>query len=303
MSQRVYYHSAPQSTASKLIQLFMGLFGMKRAMEKKIANNSYSKVPASIPKSIQRELSVSEFEVKRRKVWKLTKKNGDTGTIIIYLHGGAYYANITRQHWLFIEQLANGSNAIVVVPDYPLAPEHSCAQTYEFVDDLYAKLISDYPTHRIIAMGDSAGGGLALGYAQKICSESVKQPEQIILFSPWLDVTMSNPDIARIDKSDKILSINGLKMAGERYAADLNVTDYRVSPIYGNFSKIGRVSIFAGTNDMLIADARKCIQIMERNGLDFYYFEYPNMFHDWIVVPSLTESKDVIEKVCRLIKS
>ena len=86
-----------------------------------------------------------------------------------------------------------------------------------------AKLITDYPTKRIILMGDSAGGGLAFGFVQQLRNENKKQPEQIIIFSPWLDVTMNNPNIELIEKEDKMLSIKGLKNAGQKYAGNLRL--------------------------------------------------------------------------------
>ena len=149
-------------------------------------------------------------------------------------------------------------------------------------------------------MGDSAGGGLALGYAQKICIENVKQPEQIILFSPWLDVAMVNTEMAKYEKLDKILSVKGLKIAGEKYAGDLDVNDCRVSPIYGDFTRLGKISIFIGTNEVFIADTRRLKALLEEQQVDFNYFEYPRMFHDWVVVTSLSETKDVLIKIKNL---
>jgi len=52
----------------------------------------------------------------------------------------------------------------------------------------------------LIMMGDSAGGGFALALAQKLKNESIDQPAQIILLSPWLDITLTNPDIKEIDR-------------------------------------------------------------------------------------------------------
>jgi acetyl esterase/lipase len=149
-------------------------------------------------------------------------------------------------------------------------------------------------------MGDSAGGGLALGFAQKIRNEKLKQPEQIILFSPWLDLSMSNPEIVKFDKFDKILSIEGLKIAGKKYADAMSLTDFRVSPIYGDFSNLGMISIFTGTSDVLIADARKLKQLLEIQNINFNYFEYSGMFHDWVVVTSLSETKDVLSRINEL---
>lgn len=296
MSGKEYYHPIPPSPESRLIQFFMGLFGMKRAMEKKILLNGYSKVPAKLPKSIIKRYNVQVDEQNGRKIWTLSQKNIESDSVILYLHGGAYYANITNIHWDFVEQLIIRINATIVVPDYPLAPEATCIDTYQFLDAVYAKIISYYFSKKIMLMGDSAGGGLALGFAMKIKNEDIKQPQQIILLSPWLDVSMDNPEIANYDKLDKILSLNGLKIAGKKYAGNLSVTDFRVSPIYGDFNNLGEISIFIGTNDMLIADCLKCKKILEDQNISFNFFKYPKMFHDWVIVTNLNEAKDVMNK-------
>lgn len=302
MTKMVYYHTVPPSVKSRLIQVFMGLFGMKRAMEKKIVNNTFSKVPASIPKSIRKRYKVEVEKFRGRMCWVIYPKRSENNTVILFLHGGAYYANITLMHWRLIEKLLNSTHTAFIVPDYPLVPESNCKDTYQFLDIVYAKLISDFHSKKIVFMGDSSGGGLALGFAQKIKNESVKQPEKILLFSPWLDVSMSNPDIAKFEQRDKILNLTGLKIAGENYADDLGITDFRVSPMYGDFSNLGEISIFIGTNDILIADARKLKQMLEEQQIDYKYFEYPKMFHDWVVVSNLEETNEVIRKVNSCLK-
>ncbi len=275
----------------------MGLFSMKRVLEKKIVNNTYSKKPASIPKSFHSNYNIDIEEFKSRKVWTISPKNNNSNTVILFLHGGAYYANITKMHWQLIDQLITNTKATFIVSDYPLAPESTCIDAYQFLDIVYAKLISNFPTKQLVFMGDSAGGGLALGFAQKIGNEEQKKPEQIILFSPWLDVSMANPEIAKFDKCDKILSINGLKIAGKNFAGELDVKDFRVSPIYGDFSNLGKISIFIGTNDVLIADARKFKLLLQNQNIDFNYFEYPGLFHDWVVVKKIRETIDVLDKI------
>lgn len=54
----------------------------------------------------------------------------------------------------------------------------------------------------LILMGDSAGGGFVLALAQFMKQEEVPQPSQLILLSPWLDLSLSNPNIKEIDPSD-----------------------------------------------------------------------------------------------------
>lgn len=270
---------------------------MDKKMEKRILENTYPKKAAKIPKSFFKKYDIQTVKQNDRDVWEIKRKGSDPNLIILYLHGGAYYANINTQHWSLIEQLVLATKAKVIIPDYPLAPEANCLDVYRFMDTLYKRLVIMYPEKKIVFTGDSAGGGIALGYAQKIKNEEVKQPGEIIIFSPWLDVSMSNPDILKFEKDDNILNVKGLKHAGKTYAGNLEVTDYRISPIYGNFKDLARITIFTGTKDLLIADARKCKLILEEQGVSFNYFEYRDMFHAWVIIPALKESQDVIKKV------
>jgi len=298
-----YLHNTPPCFESKLIQSAMSLIGMKKKMERKMIANNFDRDPAKPPKSLLKNVTIQNLEQSGRKIWIIYPKESETDVVVFYLHGGAYMANITKQHWDLIEQLINRTNATMVVPDYPLVPEASCNETYDFIDILYAGLTTDYPTKRIVFIGDSAGGGLAFGFVQQLRNGNKKQPNQIILFSPWLDVTMNNPNIALIDKDDKMLSIRGLRNAGQKYAGNLDLKDFRVSPIYGDLNGLCRISIFTGTNDILNADAQKCKQLMNDQQIHFNYFEYPKMFHDWVIITGLKESCDAINKVDNLINS
>jgi len=296
-----FQYNLQPSFESKIIQSIMGLSGMKKKMEKKMISSSFAKNPAKLPKSLFRNFNIEEIEQNGRKVWTISSKDSISDIVILYLHGGAYMGNITKQHWDLIELLIIKTNATIIIPDYPLAPEATYNETYNFIEELYTKLTTDYPSKRIVFIGDSAGGGLALGFAQQLKNENKKQPDEIIIFSPWLDITMSNPDIQMFEKYDKLLSIEGLQSAGKKYAGTIDLTDYRVSPIYGDFTGMCRISIFIGTNDILFADAKKCKQLLLDQNIRFNYFEYPKMFHDWVIITSLKESQDVINKVSKLI--
>jgi acetyl esterase/lipase len=296
-----YQHSISQSFQSKLIQTAMGLFGVKKKMERKMLTNGFSKEPAKIPKSLLKKSIIQEAEQNAHKVWTISPIDIKSDLIILYFHGGAYISSIVKEHWSLIEELISKTGATIIVPDYPLIPEACCKETYDFIEILFTRLITYYPAKRIVLMGDSAGGGLALGFTQQLRDENKKQPDQIIIFSPWLDVTMCNPIIERLDKEDNLLSITGLKSAGQKYAGNLDLKEFRVSPIYGDLTGICRISVFTGTRDILNADAQKLKQLMKDQNINFNYFEYPGMFHDWVIITSLKESNDVIIKVTKLV--
>jgi len=110
-----------------------------------------------------------------------------------------------------------------------------------------------------------------------------------------------NPDIRKLEKYDHILSKKGLREAGKNYAGNLDITDYRVSPNHGDFSGLSRITIFAGTNDLLLADARKCVHLLDKQTIVYNYFEYEKMMHDWVIITSLKEAQDAINKVSTII--
>ena len=298
-----YRHTQPPGFGSKLILVAMGLFGIKRAIEKRIFTNRFVKDPARLPQSLVKNFDNQEIEINGRKVWTISPKYNKSDVTILFFHGGAYVFNISRLHWSFIGQLIKKTNATVVVPDYPLAPEATYRETYGFIGDLYSRLTAGSGPKRIVFMGDSAGGGLAFGYAQLLRNENRNQPDQLIILSPWLDVTMTNPDIKATEKEDKILSVDGLREAAREYAGNTDLKDYRISPIYGCITGLCRISVFTGTKDILYPDANKCRQLMKDQSTSFNWFEYPGMFHDWVIITRLRESEDVINKVTRLVNN
>jgi acetyl esterase/lipase len=114
---------------------------------------------------------------------------------------------------------------------------------------------------------------------------------------------MSNEDILEIDKKDKMLGIEPLQIAGKAFAGDLDLKDYRLSPIYGDFSGLGKISVFIGTHDLFVADCRKLKSLTKASNISMNYFEYPKMFHGWFIVTSMKESKVALNQISLLINN
>ncbi|NND78849.1 MAG: alpha/beta hydrolase [Maribacter sp.] len=302
-SSITYIHSEKPSFTSKMIQSMSSLFGVKkgRDMIKKANQSTSTEVPVPAPKSMYKKYDIQESIVNNRKVWTIKPKENASDKIILYLHGGAYVSTIKKYHWKFAEELILKTNATIVIPDYPLAPSSNCENAIDLVGQVYQELLNKHSPENIDLMGDSSGGGLALGFAMYLSKENKPQPNQIILLFPWLDVTMSNEDILEIDKKDKILGIEPLQIAGKAFAGELNLKDYRVSPIYGDFSGLGKISVFIGTHDLLVADCRKLKSLTKASNISMNYFEYPKMFHGWVILTSMKESKVAINQISSLI--
>ena len=142
--------------------------------------------------------------------------------------------------------------------------------------------------------------GFYLALCQRLRYDNLPQPRRIILLSPWLDLTLTNPEIRSIDSHDPFLGISGMRKAAAAYSGGYDLNDYRLSPINGSLDGIAPISIFIGSNEILVADARKLMMIAKQRGIEIDYHEYVGMVHVWMLL-YVPESKHAQEKIKQLI--
>ena len=101
---------------------------------------------------------------------------------------------------------------------------------------------------------------------------------------------------------DPFLGKEGLRQAGKLYAGDTVPDHYLVSPINGSLAGLGKISLFAGSKEILVADTRKLKSLAEANGIDLDYYEYEDMVHAWMFLHFLPESRRAKQKIMDLIR-
>lgn len=172
---------------------------------------------------------------------------------VFYLHGGAYIHDFSPFHWRYLKKLIRETGAEVVAPAYRLAPYGTFRDAFRLIIPLYTEYRKQHPEKKIVLMGDSAGGGLALAVAEHLKQEGLLPPDELILFSPWVDVTMTNPSIRDYEPLDPWLTVS-LRAAGLRFADGADPKDYRINPIHGELSGIRNVLLITGTHELLYPD-------------------------------------------------
>lgn len=217
--------------------------------------------------------------------------------LVIYLHGGIYVNEITLPHITFCDKLAKKANAGVFAPIYPLAPNHTYKESYRIVEDLYKYFLS--LKKPITIMGDSAGGGLALAFAEYLGANDMPQPDHLVLICPWLDITMSG-DYSGVEY-DPIGGIETLREMGKAWAGDLDLKDYRVSPMFGDVSKLSKTTLFVGTHETLYADVTEFYKKLKDNGVDAELNIGEGMNHVYPIYPFVPESKEAFEHIVEVI--
>ena len=218
---------------------------------------------------------------------------------ILYIHGGSYVGELEKYHWHFFKDIINDTNATIIVPDYPLAPEHTYIEAFKFMEPLYKEIINRIGNKELILMGDSAGGGMALGLYQRNGKLNHRLPDKTILISPWLDVRMENPDIDHIE--DPVLRKPLLKLSGKKYAGKNGMKSYLVNPVLGPTDKLRNIYILSGTKDMLNPDAKK-FALANKNKV--HWLEYEGAIHNFVLMKHSkrnVHAKDGYDKVVEII--
>lgn len=180
--------------------------------------------------------------------------DGKRDRVLFYIHGGYYVYQMNAEHTAAINQLVNATGAMAVVPIYPLAPFNTAEDSFDLMVGLYEQVRADNPDSKIILMGDSAGGGYSLALAEGLAERGIDQPDELILLSPWVEVTMSNPEIKNYESVDPMLTVTMGKMSGKAWAGELSTDDWHVSPINGDLSKLQNVTIFVGDRELFTPD-------------------------------------------------
>ena len=241
--------------------------------------------------------TVTESETNGCRVY--TFRGGDGGTVI-YLHGGAFVEDVSFYHTSFCDRLARGTSFNVVLPVYPLAPDHTATEALRMIETLYG----DYPPEKTVLMGESAGGGLCMSLSEMLLASGRAQPAAIVLFSPWLDATMSNPDIAKYESSDMLLSAEGLAKIGRIWAGELSPGDFRVSPMFGNVVGAAATYLFTGTREIFCPDVGKFYGILKDAGVKTELFTGENLGHGYPLYPipeankAFLKVKEILDAAC-----
>ena len=69
------------------------------------------------------------------------------------------------------------------------------------------------------------------------------------------------------------------------YRGELPAEDPRVSPINGDLSGLGPITLFSGTHDILNSDAKRFVPLAREAGVSIDYHEAPGMLHEYPFFP------------------
>ena len=223
----------------------------------------------------------------------------DTGTVVLYLHGGGYVMGSLATHRKLAGDVSRAAGARVLLLDYRLAPEAPYPAAVDDAVAAYQWLLAAgiQPTALAVA-GDSAGGGLTIATLLAMRDRGLPMPGAGVAISPWADLTMEAASIEGLAERDPVVRGGDLKRYRDWY---LDGTDPRhpgASPAHADLTGLPPLLVHVGEAEVLLDDAVLLAESGRRDGVDVTLEAWPDMVHVWHVfagrVPESTAAVDRI---------
>lgn len=234
----------------------------------------------------------------------VTEVRPDAGNkcLVLFCHGGAFVYGPAQHHWDTARQIVSATGCTLWMVDYPKAPEHKIDTISANLDAVYAKALESFRAENIILLGDSVGGTLVTSLTQWLVQQGAALPAQLILLSPVMDASVSNPEITELDQTDPILSRAGVSSAKRMCALNGDLTNPMISPLYGDFTGFPRTTLFLADNDITYPDQKLAAKKMANANVDLTVIVGEGMPHIWPVLPVMQEAKTALHQITEQIK-
>ena len=237
----------------------------------------------SPPRRIARAFEIHKTETAGLPLFELRAPGTSPVRAVLYLHGGGFVSGIDRFHWRYVARLVRELGVRVVVVDYPLTPTHTWKDTLPRLVELFEQLAVDSP-QGVVLMGDSAGGGLAVGLAQLVARRPGPQPTHLVAFAPWVDLTGRTPGTEEAASSDPWLTLSKLRLYGTWWGAGDPPAE-EASPLSGELSGLPPTLVMCGTRDLLLPQVRALVAGARAAGTRVTYVEEPGLLHVYPLMP------------------
>ncbi|MBC2734743.1 MAG: alpha/beta hydrolase [Desulfobacteraceae bacterium] len=248
-------------------------------------------------------VTIRAMTVGGRPAEMLTPAEHYSNYVLLYLHGGGFVMGSIQSHRQLASHLSAAAKIKTLITEYRLAPEHPFPAALVDALSVYKDLLKSgvAPRHVTVA-GDSAGGGLCVSLMVLLKQNHLPLPGACVLFSPWVDLTLSGHSWHRNFDRDVLVKKNDAKRMAAFYLNGKDPFDHLSSPIYADLSMLPPLLIQVGSDEVLHDDAVSLHVRATKFGVSSYIDIWDKMPHVWhFMSPVLREGRMALHQAGKFI--
>lgn len=259
--------------------------------------------PVRVPRRLRQHFTETLFKASNgfdMQVFTATPRRCDPSAVIVYLHGGACIYQPVFFHWRFVHDLALRTHCHVVMPIYPKYPDYHCVDNMAVMLDFYERSVLPLQARRVVMMGDSFGGNVAMSLTQEVVRRGWQRPSALVLMSPCVDNAYTRRDaMVALQPLDRMIKLERIETLMNGWMGDLPATHPWVSPVYGDLTAFpANTLLIFGSDEILKVDALLLKEKMDELGLPLKALEYEGMFHTFPLFP-VREGFEALKEMAR----
>ncbi|MDV2480701.1 alpha/beta hydrolase [Methanoculleus sp. Wushi-C6] len=230
--------------------------------------------------------------------YRLTTAASRADRTVLFFHGGRFTSGSTAESLDICARIADAACAEVISVDYRLAPAHPFPAAVVDCLAAYRHLLMDgYAPERVVPVGLSAGGTLALSMLLSAGSQGLPMPAAGVLLSPPVEMLFLG-DSVLLNRRTDWLAPQDLAEMREDYLLGADPADPLASPLYADLSGLPPLMVQAGGGEVLIDGICAFVSTARLQGVPVTFDVAEGMFHCWQAFAAvLPEGAAAIERV------
>ncbi|GAA4553207.1 alpha/beta hydrolase [Amycolatopsis samaneae] len=231
---------------------------------------------------------------------RIVRPAGATGPlpVLVYLHGAGWVFGDFHTHERLVRELAAGTGAAVVFPEYSRSPE---ARYPVAIEENYAvaKWVAEHGSERgldatrVAIAGDSVGGNMTAALTLLAKRRGDVRFRQQVLFYPVTDAGMDTESYRRF-ADGYFLSHEGMKWFWDQYTTDpAQRAESTASPLRASVEELADLPpalVITAEADVLRDEGEAYAAKLRRAGVPVTAVRYQGVIHDFVMLNALRET-------------
>ncbi|TDU87419.1 acetyl esterase/lipase [Kribbella voronezhensis] len=228
---------------------------------------------------------------------RIVRPAGVTGVlpVILYIHGAGWVFGNAHTHDRLVRELAVGSGAAVVFPEYDLSPEvrypHALEQSYSVARWIVASG-KEYglDAERLAVVGDSVGGNMAAAVTLLAKERGDVAIRQQVLFYPVTDASFDTASYHEFAEG-YFLQREGMQWFWDQYTTDeAERNQITASPLRATLDQLAGLPdalVITAEADVLRDEGEAYAAKLRAAGVEVTAVRIGGVIHDFVMVDAL----------------